>query len=65
MKCMKSSVRMRQWGGVDAKNIKEIANKEIPPSCNFIGKFQLQNKFLFPYAKMQLFLHLDFFIFSA
>ena len=45
------------------KNIKEIANKEIPPSCNFIGKFQLQNKFLFPYAKMQLFLHLDFFIF--
>ena len=28
---------MRQWGGVDAKNIKEIANKEIPPSCNFIG----------------------------
>lgn len=56
MKCMKSSVRMRQWGGVDA-------NKEIPPSCNFIGKFQLQNKFLFPYAKMQLFLHLDFFIF--
>ena len=39
MKCMKSSVRMRQWGGVDAKNIKEIANKEIPPSCNFIGKF--------------------------